>query len=74
MGHEGFNLLQGHTFPDRPFHPYQANAVLVFNQFTDGPDPPVTEMVNVINLTLLIFQADQVTNGFNNVFLGQGLD
>ena len=74
VGHKGFHFLQRHALTDSSFHADQSDTVLVFNQFTNGPYPPVTEMVNVINLALLIFQADQIADRLDDVFLGQGFD
>ncbi len=69
MGHEGFNFLQGHPFLDRPFHTHQADPILVFQQFPDGSNPPVSQMIDIIHRAVGIFQFDQLFDGQQDIFL-----
>ena len=71
MRHQGFDFLETHAFLDRSFHPHQANAVLVFQQFTDGAHAAVAQVVDVIDGALGILEANKMTHGFENIFTAQ---
>ena len=41
-------LLNGHLFLDRAFHAFEADAELIFEQFADGADAAVAEVIDVV--------------------------
>ncbi len=57
--HDRVDFDRAHSFADRPLHPQQANAVLVLHQLTDRADPPVAEMVDVVDFAATVLQLDQ---------------
>ena len=78
LRHDRVDLDRRHAFLDRPLHPEQTDAVLVFHQFADRPDATVAEVVDVVNLTLAIAQFGQRLDAGDDVItvqraLGVGL-
>ena len=73
MQHHRLRILERHAFFDRPFHSNQPNSKLGFKQFADTSDPPVSEMINVINhsVRISILQLQQVFNPLHDVIMGQ---
>jgi len=41
--------------------------ILILEQLTHGPDPPVSQVVNVIDHSLTIFQLNQVSHHLQNI-------
>ena len=66
------HILDGHTFPDDAFHPGQADAELVLQQFADAADATVAQMVDVILFAVAVHNVQQVAEGGQDVFLRDG--
>ncbi len=62
-----------HPFADRPGHPGQSDAELVVELFADGPDPPVAQVVDIVDLRSGIDQFDQVGDDGDDVLVGEDL-
>ena len=71
MGHQGLDFLQAHTLLDGTLHPDQSHAVLIFTELTHRAYPPVTEMINIITVTQIIFQPYQVLDTKKNIIFCQ---
>ena len=73
MGHHRFNVLEAHLFLDGPFHPDQADAVLIFDQFPDGAHPTVAEMVNVVDIAFghAILEVNEILDGGQDVLIAE---
>src|SRR5690606_14944609 len=76
------DVLGGHALPDDPFHAGQPQADLVLDELTDGTQPAVTEVVDVVDLDregavrthqLLLpgVQPDEVVDGGDDVLFGE---
>ncbi len=63
----------GHLFLDRPFHPGQADAEGILDQFADRTDPPVAQVVDVVDQALAEAEVEQVLEDFHIVVRGQRL-
>ena len=72
MRHQRLNLTQAHPLLDRLLHADQANTVLVLEKLADGANTTVTEVVDIIHLTLVVLEINQLLNHEANVFAGQG--
>ncbi len=71
MGHQRLDILQGHALLNGPLHTDQPHPVLIFHQFANGPNPTITQVIDVVNSSLAVFETDQVLDRFNDVFFGQ---
>ena len=71
MRHHGVDIDAGHPLLDRPFHPQQADAVLVLQQFTDRANPTIAKVVDVVDLTSAVAKPDQRLEDFKYVFLAE---
>ena len=71
MRHHVVDLDRAHTLADRTFHTQQTNTELVFHQLADRTQTTVAKMVNIVNLATTVFQVDQNTDDFQNVFTAQ---
>jgi len=60
--HPLFVILKTHALFDRPGEARKSNVKLVGKKLADGPNPPVTEMVDVIGIVACpaLAEADQV--------------
>ena len=56
-------LVHAHLFLDRPFHTHQTDAELVLKKFADGAHPAVAEVIDIVNLSNILAQLEQVTDG-----------
>ena len=65
--HQGFDFLKTHTLTDGPLHAHQADTELVFEKFTNGSNPTVSEVVDIIYLTFAILQLEKVANDLHDV-------
>jgi len=68
LWHEGFHILQTHALFHRTFHAHQANAKLIFNQFTNCSHPSVPQVVNIVNHAIAILQLYQIAYDLKNIF------
>ena len=59
--------LQGHAFPDYPFHPGKADAELVLEQFAHRPDPAVAQMVDIVGSAYIVRQTVEIVDGSENI-------
>ena len=55
-------LVHRHLFLDRAFHAHQADAELVFEQFADGANAAISEVIDVVDLTDVLAQLQQVAD------------
>ena len=69
--HHGRDIDAAHALLDRALHAQQANAVLVFKQFADRTHTAVAEIVDVVDFTLAVLEADQFLDHGKDVFLAQ---
>ena len=74
LGRDDVHILDGHAFLDHPLHPGKADAELVLQEFADGLQAAVAQMVDVVHVALSLEQADQVTDHADDVFPRQRLD
>ena len=67
---ERFGLTDGHPFFDDPLKPVQANPHLVLQQFANGANAAIAEVVDVIEggATHIEFEIDQVINRREHIF------
>ncbi len=72
--HDRVDIDRGHALLDGALHPQQADAVLVLQQLTDRTHPAVAQVVDVVDLTLTILQADQDLQDLEDVVLAQHAD
>ncbi len=70
MGHEVLDLLQAHALFNGPLHAHQTDAVLVLQQFPDGPHAAVAQMVDVVDCAAAVLQINQIADNFQNVIPG----
>ena len=64
-------IEQRHALLDQAFGARQADAALVGEQFAHRADAAAAEMVNVVQLTFALFEAEQILRGGHQIFLGQ---
>src|SRR5262249_51961592 len=69
---ERVDILELQTLADGALDTQKTDAVLVFQKLADSAHPTVTEVVNVVDLAVAVFQLQQVANGLKDVFFGQG--
>jgi len=72
MGHERLDLLQRHAFLDRSFHPDQADPVLIFEELADRANPPIPQIIDIVDGALRVFEADEVFDRLEDIFPAQG--
>jgi hypothetical protein len=65
--HHGVDLDRTHALADGPLHAQEADAILVLHQLADGTHPPITQMVDVINLAAAILEFDQCFDNSKDV-------
>ncbi len=68
---QGVHVLELQTLADGTLDTQQTDAVLVFEKLTDSADAAVTQMVNVVDLTVAVFQLQEVADRLEDVVLGQ---
>jgi len=61
------HVLQAHPFLDRKLQPDQSDAGTVLDQLADCTDPPIAEVVDVIDLAVTVLQFDQVADDLEDV-------
>ena len=66
-----FGFRHGKTLFHRPLHADQSDAELVFHQFTDRADPPVTQVIDIVGSTITVFQLHQGAHDVNDVLLAE---
>ena len=69
--HQVLDFLQAHALLDGALHPDQADAVLVLQELAHGADAAVAEVVDVVDVTLAVFQLDQVAHHLEDVLAGE---
>ena len=65
----GFNLAQ--ALFNRALEAHQTNAESIGCHFTDATDAAITEVVNIINRTVTIFNGNQCFQDADNIFPGE---
>ena len=60
-----------HALPGDPLHTKQADADLVLEQLSDGPDTPVSEMIDIVILSFGVLQVDEPENDAFDVVKGE---
>jgi hypothetical protein len=53
-------LMDRHLLFDRPLHADQADAELVLEQFSDGPNPAISQVINIIHAADIFRQLERV--------------
>ncbi|EXI74155.1 MAG: hypothetical protein AW07_02293 [Candidatus Accumulibacter sp. SK-11] len=72
MRHQVVRLGLRQALLDRTLDAHQAGAELVLRQFTDRTYPPVTEMVDVVDLAAAVAQLDEQLDHFDDIARRQG--
>ena len=67
VGHQGLHFLEAHAFLDGPLHPDQTDVKLILQQFPNGPDAAVSEMVDVVDGPLAVLEADEVFDHLQDI-------
>ena len=77
---DGLDVLGGHAVTDDTLHAPQAGAQLVLDQLTDGAEPAVAEVVDVVGLDgqavqlfLVLVEGHDVFDGRDDVLHGEDL-
>ncbi len=60
-------LVHAHLFLDGAFHADQADAELVFEQFANGANAAITEVVDVVDNSDVLAQLEQVLDGRHKI-------
>mgnify|MGYP001455133985 CR=1 FL=1 len=71
LGHEALGFRQSESLFDGPFDPYEADAKRVLCHLANAAHTPITEMVNVINLTVTVSDVYQGAQDIEDVLLAQ---
>ncbi len=73
VGHHGLHVLEAHLFFDRPLHPDETDAVLVFDEFPHGADPAVAQVIDVVHaaVTDTAFEIKEVLDRRQDVFVSK---
>ena len=71
MRHGDIQILNGHSFNDRPLHSYYSNAELVLQRLPYCTHPAVSQVINIIYITNPISEIDYVPHNRHQVFQGQ---
>ncbi len=69
--HHGRYIDAAHAFLDGALHTQEADAILVFQQFANGTDPAVAEVVDIIDFALAVLEVDEGLDHRENIFLAQ---
>ena len=72
MWQQRIYVLQLQTLTNCSLNPKQADPILILKQLTDSAHATVTQVVNVIDFTVTILQAQQVTDRLQYIVFGQG--
>ena len=71
LRHQGLDILQPHALLDRPLHPHQSDAELVFDQFADRAHAAVAEMVDIVDSAVAVLELDQIADDFQDILAAQ---
>ena len=71
VGSRIVRLLDRHPLPDDPRHPRQPDGELVGEKLAHRTDPPVSQVVDVVDGPVGLLDHDQVGHNGDEVFLGQ---
>ena len=71
---DNLSILNGHTLFNYSFHTSKANTELVLQKLTYTANTTVAQMVNVIASAMTVHQVQQVVEGSQYVFNGNGTD
>ena len=71
MRHHRVDIDRRHTLLDRTLHAHQTNPVIVLHKLTNRAHAPVTEIINVINVTATVLQVQNNLHDRENVFAAQ---
>ena len=67
LGRRRFDVLDGHSFLDDSLHSGEADAELVLQQFADGAQSSVAQVVDVVGRADAVGQSEQVGDGRDDV-------
>ncbi len=71
----GRHLVQGddaHAFLGYPLQAEQTDAELVLDEFADGADAAVAQMVDIVGMVVAVIDRDDLLDDGHDVFAGQG--
>ena len=71
VGHHGVHFLHAHLFLDSPLHTDKTDPVVVFQKFTHSSNPPVSQVVDIVNFALGIFEFNQRGCSKQNILFSQ---
>ena len=63
-----------HPLPNGPRHPRKPDAELIGQLLPDSPHPPVTQVVDIVDIGLRVNQLDQVLDNGDHILARQHLD
>ena len=64
-------IEQGHALLDQALSAGQTDAALVGEQFAHGADAAAAQVIDIVQRTFALFQAQQILRRGNQIFLGQ---
>jgi hypothetical protein len=56
-----------HALFDAALHPDQTETELIFQQFADRPDPPISQVVDVVDFSFPHFEVHEVADDFDDI-------
>ena len=71
LRHQAFRLRDTEAFFHGTLHAHQADAEYVLRHLADTANPPVTEVIDIIDKTVAITNLDQDLHNFQYVFFRQ---
>ena len=71
LRHQAFAFSKTQTLTDRTLNPHQTDAELVFGHLADTANSTVTQVIDVIHITLAVTDIDQGLEDVDDVFVGQ---
>ncbi len=64
------DVLDGHPFANHPFHTGETDTELVLEEFSNRAEPPVPQVVDIVNISHPMVQVEKIADRGDDVFLG----
>src|SRR2546428_188752 len=71
LGRRLLGLDDGHALADHPFHAEQADAELALDEFANGADAAVAEVVDVVRRALSVVELDNPRDDLHKILVGE---
>src|ERR1044071_1066056 len=65
--------MDRHLLFDSPLHPDQTDSELILEQFADGSDATISQMIDVVRFTDTLSHLEDVTNDVHEIASGKRL-